>query len=65
MRYVPAFIYELLPYLYILVGILALVKIPGQLGTLSGMLLLVAGLLVFKWRLAHRSTAARVPARQR
>lgn len=64
MRHIPEFIYELLPYIYILVGILAMVKIPGALGVLSGLLLLAAGLLVFKWRLEHRATT-RVPVRQR
>jgi hypothetical protein len=64
MRHIPDFVYELLPYVYILVGILAMVKIPGQLGTFSGLVLLAAGLLVFKWRLEHRSTV-RVEVRQR
>lgn len=64
MKYMPDFVYELLPYLYTLVGILAMVKIPGQLGAFSGLMLLAAGLLVFKWRLEHRSPA-RIPVRQR
>lgn len=64
MRYLPAFIYELLPYLYILAGILAVVNLPGRMGALSGVLFLAAGLLVFKWRLEHRSTV-RVEVRER
>lgn len=66
MKHIPDFIYELLPYCYILVGILAMIKISGQLGMLSGGMLLAAGLLVFKWRLEHRSlSVARKPVRQR
>ncbi|HZX32877.1 MAG TPA: hypothetical protein VFF03_16120 [Rhodocyclaceae bacterium] len=55
MRFLPRFVYETLPYLYLLVGILAIVKIPGKLGVASGLLLVAIGILVFKLRLTYRA----------
>ncbi|MGE5490933.1 MAG: hypothetical protein ACM31P_06615 [Actinomycetota bacterium] len=55
MRFLPRFVYESLPYLYLLVGSLSVAKIPGKLGMASGLLLLAISLLVFRMRMTYRA----------
>ena len=55
MKYLPRFVYESLPYLYLAVGILSMSKISGKLGIASGLLLFCIGLLVLKMRVTYRA----------
>ncbi|MAA93856.1 MAG: hypothetical protein CML22_08915 [Rheinheimera sp.] len=50
----PTKIYEPLPYSYMLAGCISMVVIPSLLGLLSGMLLFLAGALVWIVRSEHR-----------
>lgn len=50
----PNFPYEFLPFLYVIVGSLAAINTDG-IGRASGVLLITAGLVVFKLRLSYRS----------
>ena len=55
MKFLPNFIYESLPYLYVAIGIFSMARIPGKLGGASGLLLLCLGLLVFHMRRSYRA----------
>lgn len=55
MRSLPQFIYEFLPYLYMLIGVLAMTKVTGKLGIASGLLMFCIGLLVLKMRMNYRA----------
>ncbi|HJW25002.1 MAG TPA: hypothetical protein VJ576_08900 [Rhodocyclaceae bacterium] len=57
MKYLPRFVYESLPYLYLMVGALSMGKISGKLGIASGLLLFAVGILVLKMRLTYRAEA--------
>jgi len=50
----PDWVYELLPFLYIVGGVLAIIFLPSALGTLSGWLLVIAGGLVWAMRRSYR-----------
>lgn len=50
----PSWLYELLPYIYVLSGAGAMMWVGG-VATLSGFVLILAGLLVFHMRLSSRS----------
>ncbi|MDX1677766.1 hypothetical protein [Arsukibacterium sp.] len=50
----PTKIYEPLPYSYMLAGLISMVLIPSVLGLLSGLLLFMAGALVWIVRSEHR-----------
>lgn len=66
MKSLPRIVYESLPYLYLVIGMLSMTKIPGKLGIASGLLLICVGLLVFKLRMTYRAESregARIMAR--
>lgn len=50
----PAWLYELLPLIYIIAGILMGVAIGGLLAILSSALLILMGLQIFRLRGRHR-----------
>ncbi|MBY4677522.1 hypothetical protein [Marinobacterium arenosum] len=47
-------LYEEKPFLLILIGTIALLVFDGQVGEFSGLLFILAGVLVAKLRLSHR-----------
>lgn len=50
----PHPLYEALPALYALAGLLTILKLPSALGWLSGLLLIATGWLVWRMRRAYR-----------
>lgn len=50
MFYLPTWLYEILPYVYIVVGALALIGVDITVGRLSGILLLTAAIVIIKMR---------------
>jgi len=54
-RDLPEFVYEALPYLYVLGGVWAISGLEVAPGKLGGMLLVIAGLTVFNLRIKFRS----------
>jgi hypothetical protein len=58
MRDAPGWLYERLPYVYILTGLLATSGIELTVSTLSGAVLVVVGLIVFRLRLRYRALSA-------
>ena len=55
MRFLPQFVYESLPYLYMLIGIFSMTKVPGKLGIACGLLMFCIGLLVLRMRMNYRA----------
>lgn len=58
MFYFPDWIYEPLPYLYLLVGGVALAGVDITAGRISGLLLISAAALIIKMRRDSRRDAA-------
>ena len=56
--YFPKFIYELLPYIYFIVGVLSLFGLDPTGGKISGALLASAGAIIYKLRKDYRSGLA-------
>lgn len=54
-RYKPAWLYDLLPYLYTLGGVLTILLIRNPLALVSGGLLATAGAMVWMMRRTHRN----------
>lgn len=52
------FLYDALPYLYTIGGMLTLMLTGELIGRVSGMLLISAAMMVFHLRLQHRSERA-------
>lgn len=52
--YLPERLYEALPYLYVTSGVGTMVMIQGLLALVSGLLLVGAGSVVWRWRRAYR-----------
>lgn len=52
--YFPKWVYELLPYLYVIVGLLALLNLETSGVKGCGFLLATSGLLIFKMRRDYR-----------
>ena len=50
----PEPLYRALPFLYIVAGVLASIYLDSVTATISGMLLVTAGLLVLGWRFSAR-----------
>lgn len=50
----PDWLYEPLPYIYALVGILTAYNLDMLLGRISGLLLISAGVIVWHLRFQHR-----------
>jgi hypothetical protein len=64
----PAWLYELLPLIYLVVGLIVSFGLGGMLATLSGILFFSAGLQVFLMRSRYRKAIRhprRVPIRDR
>jgi hypothetical protein len=59
MRDAPSWLYEGLPYLYILGGLFAVVGMNFSVTNVSGALLVTAGLIIFRLRMHYRSRAAK------
>ncbi|MDP3175625.1 MAG: hypothetical protein Q8M88_14425 [Phenylobacterium sp.] len=55
----PHRLYEALPALYAIAGLLTLFNLPNTLGWLSGLLLIGAGWQVWRMRYAYRSQRSR------
>ncbi len=53
---VPAWLYELLPLIYITMGVLAAAKLGGVLAILSSALLIAAGIRVLRMRSRYRES---------
>ena len=63
---IPTFIYELLPLIYAVPGVLAVIGIEGIPGKLCGALLIIASMVIYqaRWRYRHRKIqpmAAAIP----
>ena len=56
--YQPRWLYETLPYLYVGSGVLSVATLDHLLSAFSGLLLVSAGLVVWKLRHDHRHQAA-------
>lgn len=50
----PRWLYEALPYLYVVCGIASLATLDHLLSAFSGLMLVSAGIVVWKLRHAHR-----------
>jgi hemerythrin-like metal-binding protein len=59
--FLPVWLYEPLPYVYAGIGMLALFKLEGTLGGISGLMLILAGLLIWRTRQIYRSAARQTP----
>jgi hypothetical protein len=55
MSTLPNWLYEPLPYVYTTAGVVAMINLDTLIGTLSGILLMSAGILVWYLRFDHRS----------
>lgn len=51
---IPRPLYELLPYLYFAIGIAAATNLHPLFGRVSGLLLVAAGLIIWRLRRAYR-----------
>ena len=51
---IPKHIYELLPFLYVLAGMASVMGLDVSSGKASGVLLMIAGVSVYKMRLDYR-----------
>ena len=58
----PKWLYEPLPYIYVGVGFLTMIKMHQAIGIISGLLLLSAGLLIWRTRQIYRSAARQTVA---
>ena len=64
----PAWLYELLPFIYLAVGLVVFVSLNGMLSILSGALFFAAGVQVLLMRSRYRKAIRhprRVPVRAR
>ena len=64
----PAWLYELLPFIYLAVGLVVLISLKGALSVLSGALFVAAGVQVLLMRNSYRKAIRhprRVPVRTR
>lgn len=61
MATLPNWLYEPLPYIYSTTGVIATLSLDTYIGTLSGILLMSAGILIWYLRFDHRS---QIKARQ-
>jgi hypothetical protein len=52
---IPKPIYELLPYLYVLGGLIAIISMDSILGKFCGVILIVAGVVIHQMRARFRS----------
>lgn len=58
--YLPKPIYELLPFLYFVVGLLATFNTDPIYGRIAGILLALVGVVIYKMRVRMRSTIAKI-----
>lgn len=61
----PAWLYEALPYVYAGVGLIVTVKMDHLLGRIGGLLLVSAGIVVWRSRRVYRTTAEHGLSRNR
>ena len=59
----PNWLYETLPYLYVLAGVLSMLALQNTLSILSGLMLISAGLVIAVMRRRHRRMELKQPAR--
>ena len=50
----PKPVYETLPYVYLVVGLLSLSMLDGAMRYIPGIVLCVAGVTVIHWRISYR-----------
>lgn len=50
----PAFLYEILPPLYLIVGAVAATGIEPRYGRIAGIMLAVAGVIIYRLRMDYR-----------
>lgn len=53
--WLPKFCYEVLPFAYLIVGVITLLKIHSAVGVTSGVLLIIAGIATWKMRKDYRT----------
>ena len=54
--WMPTFLYELMPIIYMVAGVYSIRSLDSHIGQGSGWLLLAAALTIIKLRLEHRRT---------
>ena len=54
--WMPTFLYELMPIIYMVAGVSSIRSLDSHIGQGSGWLLLAAALTIIKLRLEHRRT---------
>ena len=52
---IPKPLYELLPYGYIVLGLVSIISLENRWGNLSGLILIVAGIVIHQLRARHRT----------
>lgn len=63
-HHLPDWMYEILPWLYMLAGLLTMLELRNGLGVLSGLILVCAGFSVWLMRKRNRSPAANGVSRE-
>lgn len=61
----PAWLYEALPYVYVGTGLLVAIKMDHLLALFGGLLLISAGIVVWRSRMIYRTAAEHTPTRHR
>jgi hypothetical protein len=54
LKNIPDWLYEPLPYLYVLMGLIATIVLESLIGKISGVLLISAGLVIWNLRFTYR-----------
>lgn len=63
LKNVPDWLYEPLPYLYVLMGLIATIVLDAIVGKISGVLLISAGFVIWNLRFTYRRRHRRPKAR--
>jgi hypothetical protein len=63
LKNIPIWIYEPLPYLYALMGVIAILTLDALVGKISGLMLISAGVVVWHQRIRYRRFRRRPPKR--
>lgn len=63
--FLPDWIYRVLPFVYILIGLIVATEMDSIIGTGSGVLLGITGLIIWKMRIDFRREDAAIEKRKR
>jgi hypothetical protein len=63
LKNIPDWLYEPLPYLYVLMGLIATIVLEAIVGKISGILLISAGFVIWNLRFTYRRRRRRPQAR--